>query len=178
MRGSNSGMGMRYFSFPETCTLTLGPTSYSKGTGGFFFWGKVTGAWMGLSAPSNAKVKNEWSYTSTPPIFLHGVESDNLNFSLYFIRRTEQIWCIVIIIILTDYRYITCDEICNSGRRRIKTRKTRSYRGILYCVICITVHLKCKQLANDLQVWYSVILWYFILDTLYYAWLLLLIISC
>jgi len=26
------------------------------------------------SSPSNAKVKNEWSYTSAPPICIHGVE--------------------------------------------------------------------------------------------------------
>jgi hypothetical protein len=44
---------------------------------------------MGHSAPSNAKVKNDWSYTSTPPIFLHGVDSDNLNFSPYFIRQMD-----------------------------------------------------------------------------------------
>jgi len=29
------------------------------------------------SPPSRAKVKNEWSHTSTPPICLHGVEKDN-----------------------------------------------------------------------------------------------------
>ena len=29
------------------------------------------------SAPSSADVKNEWSYTSSPPICLHGVDRDN-----------------------------------------------------------------------------------------------------
>ena len=32
-------------------------------------------------APSNAQVKKEWSYTSTPCICLHGMEGDNLTFS-------------------------------------------------------------------------------------------------
>jgi len=33
--------------------------------------------------PSGAKVKNEWSYTSTPPICLHGVDRDDFTFYLY-----------------------------------------------------------------------------------------------
>jgi len=32
-------------------------------------------------APSSAKVKNEWNYTSIPPLCLHGMEGDNLTFS-------------------------------------------------------------------------------------------------
>jgi len=30
--------------------------------------------------PSNAEVKNEWSYTSIPPICLYGVDNENFNF--------------------------------------------------------------------------------------------------
>jgi hypothetical protein len=30
---------------------------------------------------SGAEVKNEWSYTSTPPIYLHGVERENVAFA-------------------------------------------------------------------------------------------------
>jgi hypothetical protein len=29
------------------------------------------------SPSSNAEVKNEWSYTSTPPIFLQNIDRDN-----------------------------------------------------------------------------------------------------
>jgi len=32
---------------------------------------------------SSAKVKNEWSYTSTPPTCLHGVDRDNLALRVY-----------------------------------------------------------------------------------------------
>lgn len=35
------------------------------------------------SRPSCAKVNNEWSYTSTPTICLHGVERDDFTFYLY-----------------------------------------------------------------------------------------------
>jgi len=30
--------------------------------------------------PSRAEIKNEWSYTSIPPIYLHSVERDNFTF--------------------------------------------------------------------------------------------------
>jgi hypothetical protein len=35
------------------------------------------------SRPSSAKVENEWSYTSTPPICLHGGDRDDFTFYLY-----------------------------------------------------------------------------------------------
>jgi hypothetical protein len=34
------------------------------------------------SLPSSAKVKNKWSYTSTPPVF-YGVEKENCTFSTF-----------------------------------------------------------------------------------------------
>jgi hypothetical protein len=42
----------------------------------FFSRGKVTSAWWWPPA-SSAKVKNEWSYTSTPCICLQGIDRDN-----------------------------------------------------------------------------------------------------
>jgi hypothetical protein len=36
------------------------------------------------SLPSSAELKNEWSYTSTSPIYLHDVERDNFTFSTFF----------------------------------------------------------------------------------------------
>jgi hypothetical protein len=44
------------------------PASYPMGTGGSFSGGEAD-----HSPPSSPKVKNAWSYTSTPPIYLHGV---------------------------------------------------------------------------------------------------------
>jgi hypothetical protein len=32
------------------------------------------------STTSRAEVKNEWSYTSTHPMYLHGVDKDNFTF--------------------------------------------------------------------------------------------------
>jgi hypothetical protein len=42
------------------------PASYPMGTMGSFPGGKAAGAWSWPLTPSNAEVKNEWSYTSTP----------------------------------------------------------------------------------------------------------------
>jgi hypothetical protein len=44
------------------------PTSYPMGTRGSFPGGEAD-----HSPPSSAEVKNAWSYSSTPPIRLHGV---------------------------------------------------------------------------------------------------------
>jgi len=35
--------------------------------------------------PSSAEMKNEWSYTFSPPICLHGIIKDNLTFHLYLL---------------------------------------------------------------------------------------------
>ena len=32
------------------------------------------------SPPSSAKVKNEWSYSSAPPVCLQGIDGDNFTF--------------------------------------------------------------------------------------------------
>jgi hypothetical protein len=48
------------------------PGSYSVGTGGTFPGVKRLGREADHSSPSSAEVKNAWSYTSTPPIRLHG----------------------------------------------------------------------------------------------------------
>jgi len=47
------------------------PASYPLSTGG-----KAAGREAGHSAPSIAEVNNAWSYTSTPPVRLHGVIPD------------------------------------------------------------------------------------------------------
>ena len=35
------------------------------------------------------RVKNVWSYTSTPPIYLQGVDRDNFTFYSFFTTLTE-----------------------------------------------------------------------------------------
>jgi hypothetical protein len=49
------------------------PASYPMGTGGSFTGVKRPGRDADQSPPSSAEVKNMWSYTSIPPIYLHGV---------------------------------------------------------------------------------------------------------
>ena len=38
----------------------------------------------GHSPASSAEVENQWSYTSTPPVCLHGVDRDSLTFTFTF----------------------------------------------------------------------------------------------
>jgi hypothetical protein len=49
------------------------PASYPMGTGTLSLGVKRPRREADHSPPSSAEVKNEWSYTSTPPIRLHGV---------------------------------------------------------------------------------------------------------
>jgi len=46
---------------------------------------KQLGCEVNHPPPSSAKVKNEWSYTSTPPVCLHGVERKKA----YFLSLTN-----------------------------------------------------------------------------------------
>jgi len=62
VRGSNSDRNKKHLFF-RTSRPALG--AHSAGT-----W-----------PPSNAEVKNEWRFTSIPPVFLHGVVSDKFTFS-------------------------------------------------------------------------------------------------
>lgn len=62
------------------------PVSYSMGNGSSLPRGKETGACGRPLKSFRGEVKNEFSYTSNPHIFLSGVYSNNLNFtsSLFF----------------------------------------------------------------------------------------------
>lgn len=45
---------------------------------------KLPGRESDHSSPSDAEVENDWSYTSAPPICLHGVRMENFTFSSLF----------------------------------------------------------------------------------------------
>jgi hypothetical protein len=62
------------FLFTTMSRLAPGPTcSPVQWVLGLFPGGKTAGVWSWPPTPSSAKVKNAWSYTSTPPIWLHCV---------------------------------------------------------------------------------------------------------
>ena len=84
--GSNSGRGKRLFTHLDSVQTGSGahPASYSVRTwvlsGGREV--KQSEREVSHSPPSRAKVKNEWTHTSTPPICLHGVEKENFTFTV------------------------------------------------------------------------------------------------
>jgi hypothetical protein len=56
----------------------------------------VRGCFLGVKRPGveadhspapNAEVKTEWSYTSASPIYLHGVDRNNCNFTFHLLVR-------------------------------------------------------------------------------------------
>ena len=66
--GSKSWQRQESYPFSETFRPDLGPTRLLfKSTGGYFPGAMWLVHWDHQSPPSTAKVKNEWSYTTTPP---------------------------------------------------------------------------------------------------------------
>jgi hypothetical protein len=76
VRGSNSGKGEE-FSSAERPDRHWQPTSYSVRTGVFLVV-KRPDREVNYSPPPRAEDKNEWTYTSTPPICLHSVDRKKL----------------------------------------------------------------------------------------------------
>jgi hypothetical protein len=73
--GFDSRRGLGVLLFTTASRTALGPTQPPiQWVPGVLSLGvKRQGSEADHSHPSNAEVKNEWSYTSTPPIRLHGV---------------------------------------------------------------------------------------------------------
>ena len=62
----------------RVCILALGPTQVSYSTGTWVLswgWKKWLEHDVAHSPESSTEIKNEWSYTSTPPVCLHGIDS-------------------------------------------------------------------------------------------------------
>jgi len=55
-----------------------------NGYRGSFLRIKQPGHEVDHSSPTSTKVNNAWSHTSTPPVHLHGVDSDNVIIFTYF----------------------------------------------------------------------------------------------
>jgi len=64
------------------------------GKKGFLFFDVYQGSFQKVRQPgreadhstsSGAEVKKEWSYTSTPPTHLHGVDKENFVFNYFFL---------------------------------------------------------------------------------------------
>jgi hypothetical protein len=51
-----------------------------------FFWTKAAGTWC-WPPPSGDEVKNEWSYTYTPPVRLSGADGHNIHFEPLLIHQ-------------------------------------------------------------------------------------------
>jgi hypothetical protein len=74
-RGFESRQELGIFLFTTASRPALGPTQppIQWVSGALYLGVKLSGREADHSTPSNAKVKNAWSYTSISPIRLHGV---------------------------------------------------------------------------------------------------------
>jgi len=72
---------MRFLFLPNVQTGSwLHPASYWTGTGNSFPGGRAPSAWSWTLTPFSAEITNKWSYTSTHPMCLYGVDRDNFTF--------------------------------------------------------------------------------------------------
>ena len=78
--GSNPDRGKKFFSLQNVQTGSRCQGSFVKV--------KQPGLEVNHSSPSGIDANNEWSYTSSPPVCLHGMDKDNVTF--YFCFNT--IW--------------------------------------------------------------------------------------
>jgi hypothetical protein len=95
VRSSNFGRDKRIFIFSKTFILALSPV----GTGVISPGVKRTWRDVNRSPLSSADVKNEWSFTSAVPIWLHGVDQES--FTLTFIID-------ILLLYYADYIEINC----------------------------------------------------------------------
>jgi hypothetical protein len=81
--GFHSRQGLGIFLFTTASTTALGPTQppIQWVPGALSLRLKRPGSEADHSPPSSAEVKNAWSYTSTPPIRLHGLVKHRDNFT-------------------------------------------------------------------------------------------------
>jgi hypothetical protein len=69
----------RDFFFSKTSIPTLGSTQHPiEWSSRFFPEIKRSGREVNHSPLSSAEFKNEWSYTSTPPVYLYGIDRKSL----------------------------------------------------------------------------------------------------
>jgi hypothetical protein len=69
-------LGQGIFLFCQMFRMGMGvPSGYRVGI-------KQPGRDVDHSPPSSSEVKNEWSYTSAPPMCFQGVDRGNFNFDL------------------------------------------------------------------------------------------------
>jgi len=77
VRVSNPGRGKKLFSSPKFPDQLWDPWSLIfDGINGYYPGKKWPGCDLNYWPESSARVKNEWSYTSSPPKCLHGVDRE------------------------------------------------------------------------------------------------------
>jgi len=99
--GSHRVRGM-WFLFTKSSRLTLGPTQLPSQ---FFPRSKATGCDVDHLPSSGAEAKKEWSYTSSPPICLHGMNRDSFTF---FFQNNKSYYYISNFMFIS-FRHQVCD---------------------------------------------------------------------
>ena len=101
--------GLTDFSLFQNVKTSSGalPATHTIGTGSSFSRGEVTGLWS-WPPPSSAKVKNDWSYNFSFPVYFYGVQRNNLLTYLGDILAPSFVSCP-----FPSVRFrVQCDDLC------------------------------------------------------------------
>jgi hypothetical protein len=92
--GFDSRWGLGIFLFVTLSRTALGPTQppLQLVPGALSLEVKRPGREADHSTPSSAEAKNAWSYTSTPPIYIHGVVLSQAQEQFYLYLTNSNAW--------------------------------------------------------------------------------------
>ena len=117
-----------YFCLPQNAQRAYGAQQVSYLMGAMFFADvNRPRREVDHSPPPNVKVKNEWSYTSAPPICLNYVDRDNFTVTLLYV-----------------YIYIT--KSCVQSTENLPARETtHTHNRLGYAAITLTTFISTVQ---------------------------------
>jgi len=144
IRGWNPGRTRRFFSFPKHLKRLCGPPSLLFSRYRSSFTGLKRKGRVAHSPPFNAKVINQWSYTSSPPpIRHHGVDRITLPFHLRNCNDIGLLWvCLVAALKIGLSRLIV--------NNTITIYKTATHvRGRLRIWVIFRVHLADNEKSKS-----------------------------
>jgi hypothetical protein len=103
-------VGIRDFSLFENAILALGPTRFIF----HGYQGKATRTLCWTLPSSSSEDKNEWSYTSTPPVCRHCADRDDFTFMFLPLRTKNEVryiwWCLSSPTENSMYSYFCSDD--------------------------------------------------------------------
>ena len=145
---------------------TLGPSHLPiQRVPSFFPIGKAPGHEVNHSPPLSAKVKNEWSYASTPSICLHAVDAEKQKYLWFQVSEAVKLLC-CLLWVFTLHRQLVVNQRFGMSYRsrhhsvndpRVNDSNTSLHAPVIHSWIIYTLmmgpttHLWCQHSTSTYQ---------------------------